>query len=102
MPSLLNTTMSPRRGCRERKVMPSIIIWSPAETEGVIAPVGTENGRTSPQMRSIISAPTKHAVTGATPITTLLRRLVEARGGWGNGGGLSGCSDLFGLILGSW
>jgi hypothetical protein len=64
--------------------------WSPAETAGVIAPVGTENGRTKPQVRSTTSAPTKHAGTIAKPSRSFLRPLIETRAGCGNGGGVSG------------
>jgi len=66
-------------------------MWSPAETAGVIAPVGTEKNRMRPQMRSTISAPKQIPGIRANAMSSLDRPLIALRDGLGNSGGEVGC-----------
>lgn len=94
MPSVLRTTTSPRRGLRVRNVIPSIMTWSPPETAGAIAPVGTENGRSKLHIRSTINAAIKQTGTRQRPIRSLLPRVSGTGAAVGKSGGVSGLMRL--------
>ena len=88
MPSVLNTTTSPRRGWRAMNVMRSMRTWSPAETAGAIARVGIENGRINPKLRRTVSAPPISPGISARTMRSFVRLTQEPGRSRGNGGGV--------------